>query len=150
MEIKDNLENMKDSYKTENQEKPWNTSSEDFQEVGREKIISLKKEIKEIKELIEGREILSREIFRDADKVKMEINNFLAETRPNKVLSQEDSRDRVALKQKQVEIAEMQLKEKISCWQDIAKLKEELRSRERELSDRESRLKMLDEILEEK
>lgn len=149
MEIKDISQDEEIVYKMENQEKPWNTSNEDFNEVGKEKIVSLKKEIKEIKELIGNREKLSREIFRDADKIKMEVNNFLAETRPNRALSPEDSRDRVVLKQKQVEIAEMQLKEKISCWQDIAKLKEELRNKERELADKESRFKMLDKILEE-
>ncbi len=148
MDIKD-ISQEEGLYNMENQEKPWNTSDEDFQEVGKEKILSLKKEIKEIKELIENREKLSKEIFREADKVKIEINNFLAETRPNRPISPEDSRDRVMLKQKQVEIAEMQLKEKISCWQDIAKLKEELRNRERELADKESRLKMLGKILEE-
>ena len=136
-------------YSTENQEKPWNTSGENFQDVGKEKILSLKKEIKEINELTENREKLSKEIFREADRIKMEINNFLTETKPNHPISPEDSRDRVMLKQKQVEIAEMQLKEKISCWQDIATLKKELREREKELSDKESRLKMLGKILEE-
>ncbi len=148
MDTKD-ISQEEDLYNMENQEKPWNTSGENFQDVGKEKIISLKKEIKEINELIENREKLSKEIFREADKVKMEINNFLAETRPAHPISPEDSRDRVMLKQKQVEIAEMQLKEKISCWQDIATLKKELREREKELADKESRLKMLDKILEE-
>ena len=36
----------------------------------------------------------------------------------------------------------------MSCWQDVAQLKRELREREKELTDKESRLKMLDEILE--
>lgn len=148
MDTKD-ISQEKDLYNMENQEKPWNTSGENFQDIGKEKIISLKKEIREINELIENREKLSKEIFREADKVKMEINNFLAETRPAHPISPEDSRDRVMLKQKQVEIAEMQLKEKISCWQDIATLKKELREREKELADKESRLKMLDKILEE-
>lgn len=148
MEIEDISHDGKPSYEMGNQEKPWNTSEEDFQKVGKEKIDSLKEEIKEIEELIKNRERLSREIFREADKVKMEVNNFLASTHPTNPMDPQESRDRVTLKQKQVEIAELQLKEKTSCWQDTAQLKKELRERARELTDKKSRLKMLDEILE--
>lgn len=128
----------------EKQEKPWNTSS-NLEKIGKEKIDSLKEEVKEIEELIRGRERLSKEVFQEAEKVKMEINNFLAETHPVDI---EGIRDRVTLKQKQVELAELQLKEKISCWQDVAKLKEGLRGSKKELSGREGRLDMLGKILE--
>lgn len=148
MEIEDISQDGKPLYEIGNQEKPWNTSDEDFQKVGKEKIDSLKKEIKEIEELIKNRESLSREIFKEADKVKLEVNNFLSATHPSNPMDPQESRDRVTLKQKQVEVAELQLKEKMSCWQDIAQLKRELREREKELNDKQSRLKMLDKILE--
>ncbi len=144
MEIKDISQNGKRLFKVEDQEKPWNTSGS-LKEIGKEKIDSLKEEVKEIEELVENREKLSKELFREADKVKMEINNFLAETHPVDI---EGIRDKVTLKQKQVEISELQLKEKISCWQDIAKLKQELRECKKELAGREGRLDMLGKILE--
>jgi len=132
-------------------EKPWNTSSsdEDFKKLGKEKVESLRREIIEIKELIKSREKLSKEVFNEADKVKMEVNNFLAETHLSNPNDPQEARDRVTLKQKQVEIAELQLNEKINCWKDIAQLKRDLRDREKELKEKESRLNMLDKILEE-
>jgi chromosome segregation ATPase len=144
MEIKDISENGKGLYGLENQEKPWNTS-DNLEEIGKEKIESLKEEVKEVEELIKNREKLSKEVFQEAEKVKIEINNFLAETNPTDL---EGHRDKVTLKQKQVEISELQLKEKISCWQDIAKLKQELRECKKELAGREGRLDMLGKILE--
>jgi len=75
----------------------------------------------------------------------MEINNFLAETH----VAVDGNRDKVALKQKQVEISELQLNEKINCWQDIAKLKQELRECKKELAGRQGRMEMLGKILEE-
>ncbi|MGV8152005.1 MAG: hypothetical protein ACP5OG_02915 [Candidatus Nanoarchaeia archaeon] len=129
-------------------EKPWNNSS-DISMVGKEKLDALKKEIREIKELIENREKLSQEVFKEAERVKMQINNFLAEIRTITPVDAQDTRERIALKHKEVELAELQIKEKTSSWQDIAKLKEELREKEKELSEKESRIKMLDRILEE-
>lgn len=145
MEIKDISETGKDLFNLKDQGKPWNTSDDEFKGIGKEKIDSLKEEIKEIEDLVSERERLSRAVFQEAEKVKMEINNFLAETHPRDI---EGIRDRVTLKQKQVEIAEFQLKEKISCWQDIARLKQELRGSKKELSGREGRLDTLGKILE--
>jgi len=129
----------------EEHEKPWNTSTEEIKELGKEKIESLKEEIEEIENLISERQSLSKSIFLEAEKVKMEINNFLAETH----VAVDGNRDKVALKQKQVEISELQLNEKINCWQDIAKLKQELRECKKELAGRQGRMEMLGKILEE-
>lgn len=146
MEIKDISYGEKGLFEVEEDEKPWNTSG-GLEKIGKEKVESLKEEIKEIEELINERERLSKEVFQEAEKVKMEINNFLAETRPM-ATDLESARDRVMLKQKQVEISELQLKEKISCWQDVAKLKEGLRECKKELTNREERIDMLGKILE--
>lgn len=144
MEIKD-ISNHGGIFKPEKAEKPWNTSG-GFELFGKEKINSLKSEIGEIEEMIKEREKLSQAVFNEADKIKIEINNFLREVHPTDL---EGNRDKITLKQKQVELAEFQLKEKISCWQDSAKLKQELREAKKELAGRQSRVEMLGKILEE-
>lgn len=112
---------------------------------GKEKLAVLKKEISEMDSMIKSRENLSNDIFSEAEKIKIDIGNFLE----NKDVDDEDAvRERNGLRQKQVEICELQLKEKVNCWQDIAKLKQELRERQRELVDKENRVEMLDSILE--
>jgi len=54
-----------------------------------------------------------------------------------------------SLRHKKIEISEMQLNEKVSCWKDVAVLKKELRENERELAEKEERLKTLNKFLEE-
>ncbi len=144
MEIKDISKN-NELFKPEGDEKPWNTSN-NLEGLGKDKIDSLKQEIKEIEEMITERERLSQTVFNEADKIKIDINNFLREVHPTDI---EGTRDKITLKQKQVELAEFQLKEKINCWQDIAKLREELRENKKELTGRQSRMEMLGKILEE-
>ncbi|OGJ17860.1 hypothetical protein A3K73_02120 [Candidatus Pacearchaeota archaeon RBG_13_36_9] len=145
MEIKDISSKGKELFKSEEQEKSWNTSG-GLGDLGKDKIESLKQEVSEIEAQIEGRERLSQAVFNEGDKIKMEINNFLREIT---VPGLDAARDKITLKQKQIEIAELQLKEKINCWQDVAKLKEELRASKKELTERQSRLEMLGKILEE-
>ena len=115
--------------------------------IGKEKIESLRKSIDEINEMIEGREDLSDEIIREGDKVKNDIDGFISDIRGD--LSKEGEVEKVKgdLRKKKVEISEMQLNEKVSCWKDIAMLKKELREKERELDEREARLKMLNDVL---
>jgi hypothetical protein len=145
MEIKDISRTGKNPFKAEEAEKPWNTSGS-LENLGKEKIDSLQQEITEIEEQIAQREKLSQAVFNDADKVKIEINNFLREINPTNI---DSTREKIALKQKQVEISEFQLKEKVNCWQDIAKLNQELREAKKELTGRQSRIEMLGKILEE-
>lgn len=140
----------------ENFEKPEITdfSSENFLEgFGIEKILSLKNAIIEIKRLIEERKKLSKEILEDADKIKLEIDNLILvneNTIRNTALGQSEAlSEKNSLRNKKVEISEMQLKEKIDCWKDIALLKKELRGYEKELSEKESRIKELNTILNE-
>ena len=128
-------------------------SNKDFgEELGKEKTESLKKLIKEIKEQISSRQKLSDEIFAEAEKLKTEINNFLIENEAS-TLSDADKRDSVRekgdLRHKKMEISELQLNEKISCWKDIAILKKELRLYEKELSEREARASNLSKLMEE-
>ena len=134
-------------FQVENPEKTWDVSDDSLQRTGKEKLASLKKEVGEMNVMINGREKLSGEIFKEAEKIKIDIGNFLQ----NKDVDDEDAiRERNGLRQKQVEVCELQLNERVNCWQDVAKLKQELRERERELSDRSGRVEMLDSILEDK
>lgn len=119
----------------------------DIDNLGKEKVLALKESIHEINLLIDERNDLSSKVIHEAEKAKTEINNFIKE---NQIISPEANnvRDLMALRQKQVELSEFQLKEKVSCWQDIMKLKQELRQDEQELAEKESRLNMLNKILE--
>jgi cell division protein YceG involved in septum cleavage len=116
---------------------------------GKEKIEAIKESITEIESLIDGRETLSKEIFTEGEKLKTEINNYLMEKKvhedPNDMI---DPKEKVELRKKKIEISELQLNEKVSCWKDVALLKKELRERQRELNDKLGRIEALDKILE--
>lgn len=142
MEIKDISFDEKTLEKLRKTGKPWNTSIE---QIGKEKLDSLKKTISEIEGLIKEREKLSHELIGQAENIKIDISNFFVQN----PTGEQEVREKIALKQKQVEISELQLNEKVNCWQDVAKLKQELRDKQKELTDKESRFDMLDKILEE-
>ena len=130
-------------------EKPRNTS-DSLENIGKEKLDSLKEAIEEIGELILSRKKLSKGIFEGAEKEKRDIDNFLLEVdAKNSVAEVEDVREKIALRQKRVELSELQLNEKVSSWKDIALLKKELREKQRELNEKQGRLDMFGKILEE-
>ena len=112
--------------------------------VGQERIDALKESIVEIEGMIGNRDKLSKEFLREAEKIKMDLENFIVNRDP----TDEDAiRERNGLRQKQVEVSELQLKEKVSCWQDNARLKQELREHKQELNDKQGRADMLSGIL---
>ncbi len=126
-------------------------SREISNDIGKEKTESLKKLVLEINALISERQVLSNEIFAEAEKIKTEINNFLFENeavKPSEI-ERDSIREKGDLRHKKIEISELQLNEKISCWKDIALLKKELRLYEKELSERESRMDMLNKLMAE-
>ena len=108
-------------------------------------IDSLKEVINDINILIETRKMLNLELFRDLDVIKMEINNYIlqlgTDTDVNKA-------EQLKLRQKQVDIEEIKIQEKLNCWRDIASLKEELRERIKEFREKESSLATIGKILE--
>ena len=134
----------------ESAEEPWNNLDTDsLQEMGKDKIEPLKEAIKEIEALINSRNKLSREVLSEAEAIKMDINNFISNTSSGRRIDDVAFlRDQLALKQKQVDVSELQLKEKIDCWKDVTNLKKELREKKKELKERESRIEMLNKILE--
>jgi hypothetical protein len=124
-----------------------------FDDLGKDKIESLKKSISEIKFLVKEREKLSKDLFNEGEKLKTEINNFIIENEnanisTTSVSTNELLREKNELRSKKIAISESQLKEKIDCWKDVAVLKKELREYEKELSEKESRILALNKILE--
>jgi hypothetical protein len=117
--------------------------------LGQERIDSLKKAIQEIKHLVDERKRLSIEFIKDAEEIKSEINNLIIGNESTlRALGQNEALiEKNALRNKKVEISELQLNEKINCWKDIALLKKELRIYEKELSEKEGRIKELNDIL---
>ncbi len=125
-----------------------NPSEEGDLGVGTGKVDSLKEVISEINDMVGERKKLSGGFFRDAEKMKREISNFLLESAPAGEGDSEFVRERSELRKKQMDVTEMQLNERVGCWRDIALLKKELREREKELSERLNRADMLGKILE--
>jgi tRNA(Ile)-lysidine synthase TilS/MesJ len=126
----------------------WKTNPDDFSSVGKAKLKSLKETVEEIEELVKERQALSNGFIKEAEKLKRDINNFLLEGAPKGEDDSEFARERAELRKKQIEISEIQLNEKVGCWRDISELKKELRDREKELTEKESRSEELKKILE--
>jgi hypothetical protein len=119
--------------------------------VGQERVDSLKKAIHEINQLVEERKKLSLEFIKEGETLKSEISNLILENENTlRALGQNEAlMEKNSLRNKKVEISELQLNEKINCWKDVAMLKKELRIFEKELSEKEGRMKELNEILNE-
>lgn len=135
---------------SENPKNPEITpGNEVFGELGKAKIDALKKSISEIHEMIQGREKLSRKIHEEGETLKSEIKGYLSENEKVQIASSDPTREKNDLRHKKIEISELQMNEKIGCWKDVALLKKELREYERELTEREERLKTFSKLLEE-
>ena len=119
--------------------------------VGQERIDSLKKAVSEINQLVEERKKLSLEFIKEGEALKSEISNLILENESTlRALGQNEALiEKNSLRNKKVEISELQLNEKINCWKDVAMLKKELRIFEKELSEKEGRMKELNDILNE-
>lgn len=127
---------------------PSGNALNDVESIGIERVESLKDTIIEINEMIKERKILSEDFIKEGERMKTEIKNFLLESAPAGEDDSEFARERAELRKKQIEISELQLNEKVNCWRDVSLLKKELREREKELNEKESRSEMLDKILE--
>lgn len=117
-----------------------------FEKMQGEKTESLKRSIEDILSLIKQREKLSNELLKDMDKIKFEIGAIITKV-STELGGVESQKEQVTLKQKQVEIEEVKVQEKLNCWRDIAALKQELREREQEFKEKESRLGMIDDLI---
>lgn len=124
-------------------------SGESFGDVGKSKVEALKKSISEIHEMIKGREKLSRKIHEEGENLKSEIKGYLSENEKIQIASSDPTREKNDLRHKKIEVSELQMNEKIACWKDVALLKKELREYERELTEKEDRIKMFNKIMSE-
>jgi len=112
------------------------------------RIDALKKSVFDVQELISKRQKLSSLIHEEGESLKSEIEKYLAENEKMQICSTDPTREKTGLRHKKIEISEMQLKEKVDCWKDIAVLKKELRELEQEIVEKEDRTKALNKILE--
>lgn len=126
--------------------KSMSDDNEIIKKVQQEKTTSLKESIEDIKRLIEQRAQLSKELLADMDKIKFEVGNIITKM-ATELGGVESKKEQIMLKQKQVEIEEVKVQEKLNCWRDVAELKKELREREQELKEKETRLGMIDELI---
>ena len=136
-DVKEILKKIKDS----------SQNNEIFEKMQQEKTTSLKESIDGIEKLITQRAKLSKELLADMDKIKFEVGNIITRV-ATELGGVESKKEQIMLKQKQVEIEEVKVQEKLNCWRDIADLKKELREREQELKEKESRVEMIDGLME--
>jgi RNA processing factor Prp31 len=120
-----------------------------FRDLQGDKIGSLKKAIEDLQELIKLRERLNKEIFDDITQMKLDVTNFLNSVPSGGTFNPAIVSEQLKLWQKQVEIDQIRVREKLDCWRDIAELRKELRERIQEYNERESRVSVLDKIFEE-
>lgn len=122
----------------------------DQSSIGTEKIDALKESIEELENMIKGRESLSSQVIEEGEGIKRQIDSYIKENEMTPLADKRDlMREKNDLRQRKVQISEIQLHEKVGCWKDIALLKRELREYKRELTERESRQEMFNKILEE-
>lgn len=125
-------------------EKVENPGIEDlYPRMTSDQLNSLISAIKDLNNLIEERQSLNQILFKDIERIKQDIRNFLLEAG-----SQTTYQEKMELFKKLIEIEEVQLQEKLNLWRDIATLKKELREREKELSEKQARLDVMSSILE--
>lgn len=119
-----------------------------FEDLGKERVQSLKKSIFEINSLINERQEISKGILKECEILKTEINNFLLENENLDLTDHDAILEKNNLRAKKIAIAELQLNERIDVWKDVNLLKKERREKEQELSEKENRLSTLNKILE--
>ncbi len=106
--------------------------------------VSLTKEsVSDIQEQIILREELHGQILQEMDKIKLQLSNILLSS------SDIEEQEKARIRQKQVELEQFKVREKLDKWKDIAILKKELRDRLKEFKETESKTELLSELLEE-
>lgn len=114
-----------------------------LKDVQQDGINSLKDLITDIEVLIEKREVLSKEITTDLEKVKMDISNFLAVKWKEMSIT-----ELIEIKKKEIEVEEEKTKEKLNLWKDVANLKRELRIHIAEFQNKVNQSTMLTNLMD--
>lgn len=107
------------------------------------KMMSMKELMDDIETLINERKTLKKEVFEDAEKILISMNNFLA-SKADRLEAVEE----VTIKEKLLDIESFKLQEKINAFRDIAALKKELRDRTQEFKEKENNISIIDELLD--
>jgi hypothetical protein len=111
-----------------------------FKSLQDDKVASLKEIVDDIRELLDTRAKLHKEIFADLEKAKLAIGNQLAEP----VLTDEDrTKLRIAL----IEIDQKKADEKLNAFRDISELRKELREHLKEYQDKRKRADLLEKLV---
>jgi len=108
-----------------------------------DKVNLTKEAVMDIQGQIQLREELHSQILSEADKIKTSLSNLILST------SDMEEQEKARIRQKQIELDQFKVKEKIDMWKDIAILKRELRDRLKEFKETESKTQMVSELLEE-
>ncbi|MFA5142079.1 MAG: hypothetical protein WC471_03840 [Candidatus Woesearchaeota archaeon] len=106
------------------------------------KSTSLKEAIDDLNSMIDERQELSAEIFTDLEKMKVDMSNLIFQLNP-----ETERLEIMNLKKRIFDFDELKVQEKLNNFRDIALLKRELRERQKEFTERESRSGVLDELL---
>ncbi len=113
-----------------------------FKDLQGAKLMTMHELIEDIEEQIEERKRLQKEVFRDADKTLMDLNNFL-KVAGDKI----DVIEELRLREKLTAIQEFKMQEKINVFRDVALLKKEMRDRIQHLKEKENNVSMIDQII---
>ena len=116
--------------------------SEVLDAMQKDKVALTKEAVLDIQEQILIREQLHEQILKETDGIKTQLSNLILST------SDMEEQEKARLRQKQIELDQFKVKEKIDKWKDIAILKKELRDRLKEFKETESRTQMMSDILE--
>lgn len=152
MDINDILNRGKPAITLERPEISLNRGQDsELTNIGIAKLNALKNSIHDIRKLIKEREQLSENFIQEGEDVKTEINNFLLENENTTEFEKADlMKEKNQLRSKKIELSEIQMKERVDCWKDIALLKKELRAQEQELSEKQERINSITKLLDEK
>ncbi|MFH1641685.1 MAG: hypothetical protein ABIC04_02185 [Nanoarchaeota archaeon] len=121
-----------------------------FGQMNKNSVDSVIECLQDVEELIVQRQALHKELTEDLNKHEVEISNFIAQFSTLRIQDQGVKRELIMIKSKVIELIQSKREEQLQCWQDIAKLKEERRQLQRELSEKKGRMALLSSILSEK
>ena len=97
--------------------------SEVLDTMQKDKVALTKEAVLDIQEQIQLREQLHEQVLQETEGIKMQLSNLILST------SDMEEQEKARLRQKQIELDQFKVKEKIDKWKDIAVLKKELRDR---------------------
>ncbi len=107
------------------------------------KVNLTKESVSDIQEQILLREELHGQILQEMDNIKLQLSNILLSS------TDIEEQEKARIRQKQIDLEQFKVREKLDKWKDIAILKKELRDRLKEFKEIESKTELLSELLEE-